>query len=158
MVLWRLTRRPHADLSGRGGELAEGRWHTRGRPVVYCATTAALTVLEVRVHLDLPLELLPDDYVMTRIEAPEDLAMRTVELANLPKGWQKDENLCRPVGDLWLAECSTPLLAVPSAIVEVERNLLVNPKHPDAARVTVAEITAFTWDERLFSGGTASTA
>ena len=45
MLLWRLTRRPHADLSGRGGEIADGRWHSRGRPVVYCASSAALAVL-----------------------------------------------------------------------------------------------------------------
>jgi hypothetical protein len=51
MILWRLTRRAHADLRGRGGELADGRWHTRGRPIVYGASTAALAALEVRVHL-----------------------------------------------------------------------------------------------------------
>ena len=73
MIFWRLTLRPHADLSGQGGRCADGRWHTRGRPVVYCATSAALAALEVRVHLDLPFELLPDDYVLMRIEAPDDL-------------------------------------------------------------------------------------
>jgi RES domain-containing protein len=64
MIVWRLTRRPHADLSGRGGELADGRCHTRGRPIVYCAASAALALLEARVHLDLPLDcprLCPDE-------------------------------------------------------------------------------------------------
>jgi RES domain-containing protein len=80
MILWRLTRRPHADLSGRGGRLADGRWHSRGQPIVYCATSAALAVLEVRVHLDLPLDLLPDDYVLMQIAAPDDLEVRTSAL------------------------------------------------------------------------------
>jgi RES domain-containing protein len=150
MVLWRLTRRPPADLSGRGGELADGRWHTRGRPVVYCATSAALAVLEVRVHLDLPLDLVPDDYVLMRIAAPDHLEVRTVSSGDLPDGWRSREDLCRPIGDAWLEEGSTALLSVPSSIVEVEGNTLLNPRHPEARYVTVAEVTPFGWDERLF--------
>jgi RES domain-containing protein len=149
MILWRLTRQAHADLSGRGGEFVDGRWHSRGRAVVYCAASAAPAVLEVSVHLDLPLELLPDDYVLMRIEAPDDLALRTIRPADLPNGWRSREDLCRPIGDLWLAAGSTALLGVPSAIVEVERNVLLNPRHVDAARIVVKEIVPFGWDERL---------
>jgi RES domain-containing protein len=150
MVLWRLTRRPYADLSGRGGELVDGRWHTRGRPVVYCAGTAALAVLEVRVHLDLPLELLPDDYVMMRIAAPDDLDVQTLELSDLPADWRQSEEVCRSFGDAWLRPASVALLSVPSAIVDAERNVLLNPKHTDAARLRVEEVVSFTWDGRLF--------
>ena len=150
MILWRLSRRPHTDLSGRSGELADGRWHTRGHPVVYCATSAALAVLEVRVHLDLPFELLPDDYVLIRLAAPDDLVLLTLAARDLPTGWHHREDLCRPLGDRWLAERQTALLRVPSAIVAVERNLLVNPRHPDARRVEVVETTPFPWDQRLF--------
>ena len=150
MILWRLTRRPYADLSGRGGELADGGWHTRGRPVVYFAASAALAVLEVRVHLDLPLDLLPDDYVLMQIEAPDDLALRIIGPSDLPTGWRPREDLCRPIGHAWLEEGSTALLSVPSAVVEVERNVLLNPRHPEAGYVSVADVTPFGWDERLF--------
>jgi RES domain-containing protein len=150
MIVWRLTRRPYADLSGRGGEVADGRWHTRGRPIVYCAGTAALTVLEARVHLDLPLELLPDDYVLMKIDTPDELALRTIGPADLPAGWRSREDLCRRIGDAWLVEGATALLSVPSTIVQVERNILLNPRHPDAAGISVAEIVPFGWDERLF--------
>jgi RES domain-containing protein len=150
MLLWRLTRRPHADLSGRGGELADGRWHSRGRPVVYCASSVALAVLEVRVHLDLPFELLPDDYALMRIAAPDALSLQTIAAQDLPVGWRQREDLCRALGDTWLKERSTALLSLPSAIVEVERNLLLNPRHPDAHEVSIDEIVSFPWDERLF--------
>ena len=150
MILWRLTRRPHADLSGRGGRLADGRWHSRGRPIVYCATSAALAVLEVRVHLDLPLDLLPDDYVLMQLAAPDDLEVWNIRPADLPAGWRSREDICRPIGDGWLAQGSTALLRVPSAIVEVERNVLLNPRHRDAGSVAVAEVMPFGWDERLF--------
>lgn len=150
MLLWRLTRRPHADLSGRGGELADGRWNTRGRPVMYCAGSAALAVLEVRVRLDLPLDLLPDDYVLMQIEVPDDTEVRVIRAADLPAGWQSREELCRPIGDAWLAEGSTALMSVPSAIVAVERNLLIDPKHPDSVQIILNDIVPFIWDARLF--------
>jgi RES domain-containing protein len=127
MIVSRLTRRPYADLSGRGGELADGRWHTRGRSIVYCAATAALALLEARVHLDLPLDLMPDDYVLMRIDAPDGLALRTLGTSDLPAGWRLHEDLCRPLGDAWLDEAATALLSVPSAVVEVEPNILLNP-------------------------------
>lgn len=150
MRLWRLTRRPYADLSGRGGELAEGRWHSRGRPVVYGAASAALTVLEVRVHLDLPLELLPDDCVLMTIEAPDDLEVQRVTSHDLSDRWRSREDLCRPIGDAWLQSGATAVLSVPSAIVEFERNLLINPNHSDATQIAVTDVVPFPWDERLF--------
>jgi RES domain-containing protein len=150
MILWRLTRRPHADLRGRGGELADGRWHTRGRPVVYGASTAALAALEVRVHLDLPFDLLPDDYVLMRIAGPDDM-VRIVEPDDLHEGWHAPENqLCRPIGDAWLAERASALLLVPSAIIPFEQNVLINPLHPESAQLSLSEITPFGWDSRLW--------
>jgi len=151
MILWRLTRRPYADLSGHGGELADGRWHTRGRPIVYCASNAALAVLEVRVHLDLPLDLLlPDDYVLMQIAVPDDIEAHTVKPGDLLAGWRRRENLCRPIGDAWLDQGATSLLRVPSAIVESDCDLLLNPRHPGASQVSVAETLPFVWDDRLF--------
>jgi len=150
MILWRLTRRPYADPSGKGGEVFDARWHTRGRPVVYLAATAALALLEVRVHLELLPGSLPDDYVLMRVDAPDDVEFRAIRPGDLPDGWQESEELCRPFGDAWLEGAGSALLRVPSAIIEVEHNVLLNPRHPDAARVQVEEITAFRWDQRLF--------
>lgn len=150
MLLWRLTRRPYADLDGKGGELFDARWHTRGRPVVYLAATPALALLEVRVHLELSPGSLPDDYVLMKVNAPDDVAWRSVEVEDLPGGWQEREELCRPFGDAWLEAKGSALLRVPSAIIEVEHNVLLNPRQPDAARVQTEEITPFRWDQRLF--------
>jgi len=151
MILWRLTRRPYADLRGRGGELADGRWHTRGRPVVYGGSTAALAALEVRVHLDLPFDLLPDDYVLMQIAAPDDMAVRTIEPEELPENWRdRNSQTCRAIGDAWLARRASALLLVPSAIIPFEQNVLINPLHREGARLTVSDITPFAWDSRLW--------
>lgn len=75
MILWRLCRAPFADLSGEGARQYGGRWNSPGLAAVYLAEHPALALLEVRVHLDIPAALLPPDYVMLAIEAPEDLAV-----------------------------------------------------------------------------------
>ena len=109
---------PMPILPDGGGELADGRWHTRSRRVVYGASRAALAALEVRVHLDLPFELLPDDYVLMRIAVPDGVAVRTVDPGGLPESWRESNaQICHAIGNAWLAERSSALLLVPSAII-----------------------------------------
>ena len=56
MRLWRIaaeTREYTAnDLSGMGAAKRPGRWNEEGTPVVYCAPTAAMAVLETAAHVD----------------------------------------------------------------------------------------------------------
>jgi RES domain-containing protein len=77
MQAWQLCRAPFADLSGEGVRLYGGRWNSPGRPMVYTAVDAALAVLELLVHLDLPADLIPDDYVPAIIDLT-DLPIETV--------------------------------------------------------------------------------
>jgi RES domain-containing protein len=140
MRSWRLCREPYADLSGEGARLYGGRWNTPGRPLVYTASSAALAVLEVRVHLDLPPDLLPDDYVLLEIELG-DLPVEVVaEIPNDPCAF----------GDTWLAEGRTPVLQVPSLIVPESTNLLLNPAHPLAGSAAILRKRPFVFDPRLW--------
>jgi RES domain-containing protein len=142
MRAWRLARRPYADLSGEGARLAGGRWNSPGLPVVYLAAEASLALLEVRVHLDLPFDLLPADYVYMEV----DLTGLAVEEAGLPDG----PELCKILGDEWLASLRTPVLTLPSAIVPFSRNILLNPRHPAAASAKVTGIHPCVFDQRLW--------
>jgi RES domain-containing protein len=140
MQVWRICRRPFADLSGEGARLYGGRWNSPGRPLIYSAETAALAVLEVRVHLDLAWDILPDDYVLVAINL---LSIPIEELTGLPKKTVE-------VGDSWLASRRSALLKVPSAIVPESFNILINCMHPDAAAISIASIRPFVFDERLW--------
>lgn len=144
MIAWRISRAPYVHLSGAGARLYGGRWNSRGRPMVYAAETAALAVLEVRVHLDLPPDLLPDDYVLATIDLG-DLAIETLEAP--PEHPQV-------FGDVWLAEERTPILRVPSFIVPESFNLLLNPAHPDAGKMKILRRRPFRFDERLWHPAT----
>ncbi len=140
MLAWRLCRAPFADLTGEGARRYGGRWNEPGRPIVYAASNAALAVLEVRVHLDLTPDLLPDDYLLLTIDL-HDLA--TEEAANIPAD-------PAAFGDAWLRERRTPVLRVPSLIVPESSNILVNPAHPDAAQASIIARRRFAFDRRLW--------
>ena len=139
MLAWRLCREPFANLAGEGARLYGGRWNTPGRPLVYAASSAALAVLGVRVHLDLSPDLLPDDYVLLTIDFG-DLAVETVsEIPADPTGF----------GNAWLRAQRTPILQVPSVIVPENANLLFNPHHPRAGEATIVTQRRFAFDRRL---------
>lgn len=141
MKAWRLCRAAFTDLSGEGARLFGGRWNSPGRPLVYMAETAALAILEVRVHLDVPLELLVGDYVLVEIGLP-DLDIESVaQLPSDPTGF----------GDAWLAEARTSVLRVPSVIVPESANLLLNPRHPAAHAASVTRTRPFQFDPRLWN-------
>lgn len=140
---WRLCREPFADLSGQGAALYGGRWNSPGHPLLYLAANAALALLEVRVHLDLPPDLLPDDYVLLSVGLDGLSLERLGALPDAP----------RDVGDRWLAEGRTALLDVPSVLVPESRNLLLNPRHPEAPRARLLHQRRFTFDPRLWLGG-----
>ncbi|HST61525.1 MAG TPA: RES family NAD+ phosphorylase [Longimicrobium sp.] len=148
MRVWRIARGCYAPLDGEGARLNGGRWNSAGRPVVYTAQTAALAVLEVLVWTD-P-EDVPDDLRLFEIELPDGAAAEQVSAAGLPRSWMEPGSPeCAAAGDRWLAAAESLALAVPSAVLPEERNLLINPRHPDAARVRVAESRPFAFDLRL---------
>ena len=85
MRLWRLGPARHPPLDGEGARRASGRWNPRGVPMVYTSAHLSLAVLEKLVHVDF--DTFPADVVSLEIEVPDDVAVRAIELASLPKGW-----------------------------------------------------------------------
>jgi RES domain-containing protein len=153
MILWRLSSLQHARaFDGGYGLLFDGRWNTSGHAVTYAATSPALCVLEKLVHIEDP-ALMPA-LVMVRYEVPDDLAVKTITARDLPEDWTRQESLTQDMGDTWHAALETPLLKVPSAIVPVDGspdlNMVINNRHPDAARIRIITAEPFALDVRLF--------
>ena len=105
------------------------------------AAEPSLTVLEVRVNLSLHFEDLPRDYVLLRIETGPASIEQVETMPQNPRNF----------GDTWLRAKRSALLSVPSIIVPQARNMLLNPAHPQAAQIRVADITPFGFDARLWS-------
>jgi RES domain-containing protein len=148
MFLWRIASPRYDPLGGEGARIAGGRWHSPGHPVVYTSTHPALAVLEKLVWTD-P-EDVPDDLSLCRIELPDELAPSEPDMRRLPKSWQEVGCLeCIALGDAWLTSGASLALSVPSAILPEARSVLLNPRHPAAARLQVAEARPFRFDLRL---------
>ena len=115
-----------AAFGGQGSLHGDGRWHHRGRLVVYTASHRSLALLEVLAHLDRKTQIQPQ--VVWEIDVPDKFI---VEPDDLPRGWLSDLEATRTYGDAWLASRSSVGLCVPSVLVPSERNVLLNPAHPD---------------------------
>jgi len=153
MRLWRLSSARHArDLSGGFGRDHDGRWNTRGRPLIYCATVPSLAALEKRVHVT-DAGLLPPQ-TMVAYEVPDNAPQRRIEIDELPKNWIANQAHTQALGNAWLDATAELLLFVPSVVMPLaaapERNVLINHRAPGAARIRIAEATPFTLDARLF--------
>src|ERR1035437_2377555 len=147
---WRISN--YLDLSGEGGRKADARWHTAGSKVVYFAESPMAARVETLVHLDVDSEDTPDFYTLLRISVPDDLAIQLLDPPAATE-WKQDLELTRRLGDAWLAALETPLARVPSAIAPHTWNYLLNPDHPDAKQVQIAEVIKERFDNRLFRGG-----
>ena len=69
----------------------------------------------------------------------------------MPGGWDAIPAgaTARAAGDAWIASASSALLLVPSVLVPDECNVLVNPRHPEAAGITT--VKRWHYDPRFFS-------
>ena len=146
MILHRLTRAPFRALDGEGARRFGGRWTSPGLPAIYAAATAALAVLEVLVHLDLPPDLIPRDYRLLRLEVPNDAPAENILRA------PPDERGRRSLGDTFLRGGGALTLRVPSVIVPTEHNAILDPRHPAMADVRIAADHPFRFDPRLLRG------
>ncbi len=57
--------------------------------------------------------------------------------------------VARREGFAWLVSGKTALLAVPSVSVNEEDNVLINPSHADAKRITAAKVRRLVYDPRV---------
>jgi len=71
MILYRIVKCNYADdLTGTGARLYGGRWNSEGKPAIYLASSRALALLEVLVHL--PPLMVPNGYLLDEIEVPNN--------------------------------------------------------------------------------------
>lgn len=137
-------------MSGAGAEKTGGRWNRRGTPIIYTSSSRALCVAEMAVHL--PLGILPADYSMITYEVPDSIPIGEVDERKLPKFWNTIPHgeETQGLGEQFAAALKFTVLKVPSVTVEGEFNYFINPRHPKAPSVSIAEMKPFSFDSRLF--------
>ena len=135
--------------SGKGAELAGGRWNPKGFAVVYASVDPSTAVLEVAVHKGFDtLDRVP--HVVSEAEILDPAEIHVLDAKQIPNAnWlrpgtpghaqqQFGMNLLRQY----------PFVALPSAVLPLSWNILFNPKFA-AAKYRLRNQTAFSLDTRL---------
>ncbi|HDG1674405.1 TPA: RES family NAD+ phosphorylase [Kluyvera cryocrescens] len=152
MRLYRLTKTRFAAeaWTGNGARDYGGRWNSEGTPMVYTTGVPSLAVLEVLVHLDAFPGL--GGFSLLAIDVPDSLIVQ-IDPAALPGGWDAPTapKAAQAIGDNWIREGASVALGVPSAILPIEYNFLLNPKHHAFKAIAAkASVLPFEFDNRLF--------
>ncbi len=152
MIVYRITNLKYKEstLSGTGAEKVGGRWNEVGTRAVYCSENISLALLEYYVHSE-NIAYLPKEIVVAKIEFPDDF--RIEELKKIPERWNQYPYSSKTT------EIFTKLskdrnffaLRVPSSIVGLEYNIILNPLYKDFGKVEVVEFINLPIDERLKS-------
>jgi RES domain-containing protein len=148
MLVYRLTKEKYKDsLSGKGAAIMGGRWNSPGVEIIYAASNRALAMSEVAVHVTF--EMMPHNYWMMEIELPEKDYEKIIDL---PKKWNAFPyaEATRAVGDKFVLEQNALAIKVPSAVVQGEWNILINPNHKNFDQVKIIKAEPFSLDRRLF--------
>lgn len=152
MVVYRIARKKYIkDISGNGARSYGGRWNHKGVGIIYTSENRALATVEYLVHV--PLSIVPTNLSIVSIEIPDDIMPKEISTSDLPVNWRYYPSPLElaEIGTQWALANNTLLLRVPSAVVEKECNILINPSHPDIQRVTIFDIDDCRFDGRLLT-------
>jgi RES domain-containing protein len=153
MKLFRIAKKEFAeDLSGQGAFLYGGRWNYKGERMLYTSENPSLALLENLVHLQ-GLRILPQ-LVLVELEiGTETQNLEEISPEKLPTEWKKNPapNSLKEMGSEFLERMKSPVLVVPSVVVPWDKNLLINPLHPEAKSLRITKMEEFAAEERLFS-------
>jgi RES domain-containing protein len=149
MRLWRIANALYPVWSAEGARLKGGRWNRPGTPAIYAAVSYASAVLEILVHANIG--RVPPTFRVVTADVPEDVRVDRLTPADLP-GWDAlPPTASRDHGDRWLRALEGLVLLVPSVTTGgMDLNVVVNPLHPDFARIAVSGEEPVQLDPRLF--------
>lgn len=149
-------RRDELDLSGAGAKASGGRWNSVGVPMVYTASSIALAALETIVHVGAG--LFPMNRYVIEIEIPDaEFARRKIaQPKDLPAAWDSNPASYKTAeyGDAWIRAGRELALAVPSVIVPLEKNFLLNPAYAGMSRVKAKNLGRYVYDPRTLGART----
>jgi RES domain-containing protein len=153
MVVYRVANAKYKDstLSGIGAEKVGGRWNSVGTRAVYCSENISLALLEYYVHSD-DISTLPKKILIAKIQFPDDLIIE--ELEEIPDTW-KDYPYTSETAQVFtefVKDRNKFALKVPSTIVGLESNIILNPLFKEFGKVEVVEFLELPIDQRLKKG------
>ena len=139
-------RAPEA-FSGEGAKKRGMRWNHKDISAVYVAGHLSLAALEIIVNF--PRKALGVPFVYFKVEIPD--SVKIANIGHLPLDWRDFpyQISTQDIGSQWAIELKTAVLEVPSAVIPIERNYILNPLHPDFTKILISPDIDFHFDNRL---------
>jgi RES domain-containing protein len=135
-------------FSARGSELAPGRWNDPLSPVIYASEHYSTAMLEKLAHGS---GVMPPHQHVIQITLPRGVSFEVVTKDTLPEWAAEDGAASAGFGSAWVREKRSLLLLVPSVVARMERNVVINPAHPEFGDIETALPEPIRWDRRLFA-------
>jgi RES domain-containing protein len=152
MTVYRLSRTRYArDLSGEGARLFGGRWNHKLIPCIYTSQSRSLAVLEYTVNVNA--DDIPRALSMISIEIPDDNIFEPGEEI-LPGNWKEAPAPAstKDFGTRLLKKKNHLVIKIPSTIIPLEYNFILNPVHPDSGSIIISNVKDFIYDSRIKTG------
>ncbi|HVW13979.1 MAG TPA: RES family NAD+ phosphorylase [Mucilaginibacter sp.] len=149
MEVFRITKESFSKKLLASG--SANRWNLDGQFVIYTGGSRSLSTLELIVHKGTVSPLFKYKVMVISI-ADEELLYEQVKQADLPSNWRS--MLAYPelqqLGSEWYLSNRSLVLKVPSAVIPMEYNYIINARHPDFdSMVSLTRTEDYFWDERL---------
>lgn len=149
MIVYRVANSKYKEftLSGIGAEKVGGRWNEIGTRAVYCSENISLALLEYYVHSQ-NIATLPENIGVARIEIPDTFTIQ--EITELSENWKQYPYSSETTGLFSGLAKSRHFfgIKVPSTIVPLEFNFVLNPLFKNFGQVEIVEFLELPVDER----------
>ena len=149
MQVYRIAKEAYIrDLSGIGAKTVGGRWNFKGVAVLYTSSSVSLSMLECLAHF--PPAFAPKNMSMATINIPDD-SVCEFKISDMPNNWQgvPSPRQLKEMAHQWIKAQEFLILKVPSIIVPNESNYIINPFHTAFSKVTLVEVSPFSFDTRV---------
>jgi len=135
-------------LSGEGAFLYGGRWNFPKTRMLYTASSGSLSLLEMLVHL--PNYQIDTPFALITIEIPDQNFPR-LEIEKLPQGWNSFSSfeVSRMAGFEAFNKFKSLGLFVPSVVMSLDFNFLIDPLHPDFSKIKIVDQMEYTLEKRF---------
>ena len=129
-----------------GSRLAPGRWNTSDTPVLYTSERFSTALLEKLVNGS---GMLPPNQHYIAITIPNGVSYEVVDTARL-RGWDDAGASVSRDGAAWARAQRSLILIAPSVVARLDDNIMINPAHPEFARLSHSLHQPVFWDTRLY--------
>ena len=149
MEVFRISADTYAKkLTSSGGA---NRWNFDRQNVIYTGSSRSLSTLELIVHKS---SIKPQiKYKVMVISLDDyDYLFKTITLKELPQYWRglKAYSELQKMGSDWYTSQESLILKVPSVVIPLEYNYVINTQHPDFSKhINLVRIEDYYWDDRL---------